>query len=75
MALDSEKYGYILRFEKEDAQSETSGMSISEMEAALAEFEDVKCVCVPLGPHLFRHSQTWFLAKGQPTTDAWRRRS
>lgn len=43
-ALDSDKYGYILRFEKEDAQSETSGMSASEMESALAEFEDTKYV-------------------------------
>ena len=52
-ALDSEKYGYILRFEKEDAQSETSGVSASEMESALAEFEDAKCARVPLRPSPF----------------------
>ena len=49
-ALDSDKYGYILRFEKEDAQSETSGISASEMESALAEFEDTKCVRPSSGP-------------------------
>lgn len=70
--LDSEKYGYILRFEKEDAQSEAS---VSEMESALADFEDIKCVREPLGPSTFRHSQHWFLATAWPTTDAWLRRS
>ena len=53
MALDSEKYGYILRFEKEDAPSESS---VSEMESALAEFEDIKCVSVPLGFSLLQLS-------------------
>lgn len=45
-ALGNEKCGDILRTEKDDAQSETSGaVSASEMESALAEFEDIKCVC------------------------------
>lgn len=42
-ALDNEKCGDILHIEKEDARSETSGaMSVSEMESALAEFDDIR---------------------------------
>jgi len=42
---DNEKYGDILHIEREDAQSETSGvMSASDMESALAELDNVRYV-------------------------------
>ena len=59
---DGEKCGDILHSEKEDAQSEASGtVSASEMESALAEFEDIKYVSVPWGPSLSQRLQTSFV--------------
>lgn len=50
-ALYNEKCGDILHIEKDDAQSETSGvMSASDMESSFAELDDVKCVRVPERP-------------------------
>lgn len=44
-ALDNDKYGDIIHIEKEDAQSETSGvMSVSDMESALGKLDDIECV-------------------------------
>lgn len=53
----NEKRGDIVHIEKEDTYSETSGvLSASDMESALAELDDVKCV--RHGPILSRYSQT-----------------
>ena len=46
-AADDEKCGDILYIEKEDAQSESSGvLSVSDVEAAFADLDDIKCVLV-----------------------------
>lgn len=58
-ALDEEKRGDIPHIETEDARSETSGViSVSDVESAFAEFDDVKYVRVPRDPSLSPYPQT-----------------
>jgi hypothetical protein len=48
-APDNEQCGDILHSQKEDTRNKTSGvMSESEVESALTDFEDMRCVRVPL---------------------------
>jgi hypothetical protein len=53
---DNEKRGDIVQIEKEDAQSETSGvMSASDMESSFGELDDIRYVREPEdlpAPHL-----------------------
>jgi len=51
VVLDDEKRGDTSHIEKEDAQSETSGvMSVSDVESTFVELDDAKCVHAPEGP-------------------------
>ena len=72
--IDNEKCGDILHIEKEDAQSEASGvMSVSDMESSFAELDDIKYARILSLPAFL--SQTWLVAMVRPTSDTWGRPS
>ena len=71
-AIDNEKCGDILHIEKEDAQSEASGvMSVSDMESSFAELDDIKYARILSLPVFL--SQTWLVVMARPTSDTWGR--
>ena len=69
--LGNEKRGDIINVE-EDTRSETSGVvSASDMDSALSELDDIRCVRARVISSLSQQSQTWHVVMARQTRNTW----